>query len=114
MCVCVCVGQYLFVCLFICVRSDVNMTMCALDTRKTKAREILMQSLMSFCNSTLSSFSFYHSLCTLLLDIPDLKKDCFNLFPDGCCLPHYIKSDCATEWISLKGHFNQNTTPIDE
>lgn len=58
-----CGDQYLFVCLFICLGSNTNMTMCALDTRNDSKGDA---NAVSFCNSTLS---FHHSFSILLLYI---------------------------------------------
>lgn len=88
---------YLFVCLFICLASDANVTMCALDTRKDSRRET--HALTSFMSCLQFISLFVHFLFVIFTFL--------NLFPDGCCLPRYISSDLVGKMIILKAHFTQ-------
>lgn len=77
-------------CLFVCLGSNANMTMCALDTRNNRKGDT--NAVMSFCNSTRALFFITHSLFYYFTS--RISKWLF--WPvsstDGWGLPHYNKS----------------------
>lgn len=65
-----------FVCLFICLGSDANMTMCALDTRNDSKGDT-----NAVINVLLQFNSFFSSLILYFTTLhPVFSNDCFNLF----------------------------------